>query len=497
MIRSRNTATTKSCLNYRVRAAVWPVTMAHQENGMKQLWLKRTPWATLLLVALIIGVACSPATTPNGSTSSTAATSLTPILTALEVTVERYRGENMISLGKGQIENIQTNDQIVVAEKGWGQLIFADHLKVELHHDTRLDIEDVSLDLEQESIFLQIKQIVGSSRVELSKAARDRVELVTDHATLTTIGAPAIFTVCQAEPVTCMFAEAGQVSVKAQNEEVIISAGMGTFILKGQPPTPPICGNMEQFNSWLDQQRRAQADRPLVALVQEWGETNPCQASSLPSSTRMMQIPTGSYEIGHEQGDEYHLAATPIELNTFWIDSYEITNAEYRVFVDETGHAVPQSWPGGVYSTGRENHPVKGITWGDANAYCTWARKRLPTEREWEVAARGTGFPPSLYPWGNDSFAGGEINNVPREDTYEVGTFPFNRSFFNVYDMAANVWEWVGEPYGPIPEGNKILRGGRYGFLRDMAYRQPATPADPRFVEFAGFRCAADQVEGG
>ena len=89
-----------------------------------------------------------------------------------------------------------------------------------------------------------------------------------------------------------------------------------------------------------------------------------------------------------------------------------------------------------------------------------------------------------------------ELDRLPREDTYEVGSAPFNRSPFGVHDLAVNVWEWVGEPYGPMDEGSKLLRGGRHGFLRDMAYRQQAAPADPTFVELAGFRCAADQGEG-
>ena len=101
-----------------------------------------------------------------------------------------------------------------------------------------------------------------------------------------------------------------------------------------------------------------------------------------------------------------------------------------------------------------------------------------------------------MFPWGNDPGAAGKISELPQTDTYEVGTFDFNKSLFGVYDMAGNVWEWVGDPYYPVPEGNKILRGGRYGLIQDMAYRQPAEPNSERFVPLAGFRCAADQVQG-
>ena len=158
--------------------------------------------------------------------------------------------------------------------------------------------------------------------------------------------------------------------------------------------------------------------------------------------------------------------------------------------MSETGHSQPMSWPGG------EKHPVRGVDWEEAAAYCAWSHKRLPTEAEWEVAARGPGLNPPLFPWGNDPGAGGKVSYFPQTDTYEVGTFTFNKSPFGVYDMAGNVWEWVGDPYYPVPAGYRILRGGRYGFIQDMAYRQPAEPNSERFVPLAGFRCAADQIQG-
>ncbi len=102
-----------------------------------------------------------------------------------------------------------------------------------------------------------------------------------------------------------------------------------------------------------------------------------------------------------------------------------------------------------------------------------------------------------MYPWGSDPEAGGKVNYLPRTETYQVGSVDFNKSPFGVYDMAGNVWEWVGDPYYPVSEGMKIVRGGRYGLNRDMAYRQQTEPKSERFVSYAGFRCAADQVDGG
>ena len=149
----------------------------------------------------------------------------------------------------------------------------------------------------------------------------------------------------------------------------------------------------------------------------------------------------------------------------------------------------PVVWPA------KPNNPVRGVTWDQANAYCTWAKKRLPTEAEWEAAGRGTGSNPRLYPWGNDSDAGGKFIDLPLDDTYDVGTFPFNISPSGVYDMAGNVWEWVGEPYANIQEGYHLLRGWKFGYIQDLAYRYPVASDDERPIQYAGFRCAADQVE--
>ncbi len=204
----------------------------------------------------------------------------------------------------------------------------------------------------------------------------------------------------------------------------------------------------------------------------------------------MVPIQGGLFEVGVDEGDDHHMATQQIELPAFWIDEAQVTNARYQGYLNETGVAPPLNWPG------KDNHPVKGVTWNDAVAYCEWKIKRLPTEAEWEVAARGPGPDPVLYPWGNDPSAGGLTANLPPLETYPVGGQPFNISPFGVCDMAGNVWEWVGDAYGTLSDGNKILRGGRYGFIRDMAYRQEATPNDERFVPVAGFRCAADQVEG-
>ena len=209
----------------------------------------------------------------------------------------------------------------------------------------------------------------------------------------------------------------------------------------------------------------------------------------LPDANDMSKIAAGTYEVGSSSADNFHSASMSLLLNDFWIDKYQTTNAQYEQFVKATGAQPPEI-------TGTGNQPVRGVTWDQAAAYCSWVNKRMPTEAEWEAAGRGSGPNPQLYPWGKDPTADGNVAKLPSQDTYEVGTLPFNKSPNDVYDMVGNIWEWVGEPYASTPAGMKILRGGRFDLpILELSYRLPAASDDTRYVKFAGFRCAADQVQ--
>jgi formylglycine-generating enzyme required for sulfatase activity len=209
----------------------------------------------------------------------------------------------------------------------------------------------------------------------------------------------------------------------------------------------------------------------------------------LPAAENMTRIPAASYTVGTENSGETYAPIQQLELDEFWIDQYEVTNAEYAEFVAATGQEPPGDWPEGNFPANDANHPVDGVTWDSAAAYCRWVNKRLPEEAEWEVTARGTEG--RLFPWGNNQ----SVVPLPQSGTYEVGSKPTNQSPFGVFDMAGNVWEWVDDPYAPVEQGNEVLRGGANGFLQNMVYRLQGDPGVATMNATAGFRCAADEVD--
>lgn len=161
-------------------------------------------------------------------------------------------------------------------------------------------------------------------------------------------------------------------------------------------------------------------------------------------------------------------------LDAFWLDRYEATNAQYAEYLRATGVPEPHYWnKSDRFHSGEKfpQHPVVGISWADAKSFCEWKGKRLPTEAEWEKAARGgrDGF---AYPWGDHPdrlFA-----NFEGQGTMPVGSYPPND--YGLYDMTGNVWEWVSDwfdphyyensaesnPRGPDSGKDKVLRGGSW-----------------------------------
>lgn len=463
---------------------------------MRRCWPPSSLCTALMVILLLIGTGCIEAEPADPPASEANPSPEQATLTAIKTVVKRLRGIDQKTFEPSEEDFIYVDDKILVGEQGRALLKFQDNLLVELLRDTELELSEVRLS-PSGSVFLRLKQTLGTTLTELTSRAEARVTVDTEYATIRALTGDTKLLVCHAKALTCTVALEGRAEVEAQNEVVTINAGEASYVFPGEPPSLPIRANMEELRRWMDQKRGVQEIPPLGKLVDEWyqisaGTTPPPspEVALLPSSDGMVRVEGGLYTIGSPQPDDYHIPPQEITADSFWIDQYEVTNAEYELFLNESGRAAPIGWPG------QADHPVKGITWDEAAAFCAWTNKRLPTEAEWEIAARGPEPEPPLYPWGPNQDADGQVVQLPLVSTYAVGTMPFNKSPFDIYDLAGNVWEWVGEPYAPIQEGNKLLRGGRHGLLKDMAYRQQAKPTDERFVTFAGFRCASNHVEG-
>jgi formylglycine-generating enzyme required for sulfatase activity len=164
------------------------------------------------------------------------------------------------------------------------------------------------------------------------------------------------------------------------------------------------------------------------------------------------------------RAEHHDLVEVERQNDPFWIDKYPVTNEQYERFIRETYRDRPRHMDSNMW--GRPRQPVVGVTWDDAEAYARWAGKRLPTEEEWERAARGTDH--RLFPWGDYDESPKRCNS--REAglgaTSEVGSFPGSASPEGVQDMAGNVWEMTTSPW-PGPGGqHKVMRGGCYSTYR-------------------------------
>jgi formylglycine-generating enzyme required for sulfatase activity/tRNA A-37 threonylcarbamoyl transferase component Bud32 len=215
-----------------------------------------------------------------------------------------------------------------------------------------------------------------------------------------------------------------------------------------------------------------------------------------PVDSSMVLVPAGTYTIGSDNGPEVARPAHSISLAAFGIDQHEVTVGEYEAFV-QSGRA-PAPWSG---ARPDGNLPVTGVQWAEAAGYCTWRHPdggRLPTEEEWEAAARGSAG--RTYPWGND-WDGSAANTAGarRSGPTIVGSFPRGNTPEGVSDLIGNVWEWTSSPFKSYGDtaarsGLYVIRGGAYNAYDQIAtatFRGRAQPATARGdLAGTGFRCA-------
>ncbi len=229
-----------------------------------------------------------------------------------------------------------------------------------------------------------------------------------------------------------------------------------------------------------------------------------------PPARDMVLIPAGHFLMG---SDDYtfEYPRRKIHLDAYFIDRLPVTNEDYFLFCASSGHAPPPHWHAGCFPEGEEKHPVCNVTIDDARAYAAWAGKRLPTEAEWEKAARGEDG--RAYPWGNEfdpKKCNTEMANIGH--TVPVGSYPDSISPFGVSDMCGNVWEWVDGFWhtswfeeapdrnhkGPPAGDMNVLRGGTWSthYLNCRTFSRCPALKGCRWG-YCGFRCAADAPAGG
>jgi sulfatase modifying factor 1 len=296
----------------------------------------------------------------------------------------------------------------------------------------------------------------------------------------------------------------------------------------------------------LSRQERLTAERSIAQQVLEENIRTIRQIAASGQSSKLAEeldqemaiVPAGDFLMGSDGDRPDERPQRRVYVDGFQIDRYEVTNAQYRRFLESTGQAPPDHWQDGLYQKGQDDYPAVGVSWPEADSYCRWAGKRLPTEAEWEKACRGADG--RIYPWGNrwdpgrlnvdltHHVAGTTGTEVfPWQDAWAllraapgsgiqprlqpVGSYPDGVSPYGMLDAAGNAAEWVADWYNwtgyqglldrnPLvtePPWNHCVRGSAwYDFAGSRGWAQTMSRCsarnsshetrDPRM----GFRCA-------
>ena len=219
-------------------------------------------------------------------------------------------------------------------------------------------------------------------------------------------------------------------------------------------------------------------------------------------------VPAGEFTMGSDEGDDDEQPVHRVVLDPFYLDTFEVTNGRFAKFVAAIQSEPPWGFADQETPVLQAEQPVRWVNWLEAWGYCLWAGKRLPTEAEWEKAARGPEG--RLYPWGNDPpTAAHAVFGLKEGDetVAPVGDHPQGRSPYGIHDLAGNLYEWVSDwyddafyaaaatrnPRGPVAGTTKVQRGGSYinqPYRLRSAFRTKGDPTehDPH----VGFRCAQE-----
>ena len=222
----------------------------------------------------------------------------------------------------------------------------------------------------------------------------------------------------------------------------------------------------------------------------------------------MLLVPAGDFTMGSDEGDDDEQPIHRVFLDNFYMDTFEVTNGRFAKFVAAIQSEPPWGFADQETPVVQAERPVRWVNWMEATGYCLWAGKRLPTEAEWEKAARGTDG--RTYPWGNDPpTAAHAVFGLTEgaETVSPIGNRDKGSSPYGVHDLAGNLYEWVTDwydeefyttnpprnPRGPVEGTTKVQRGGSYinnPYRLRSSFRTKGDPTehDPH----VGFRCAQD-----